>query len=147
METRTRAVKPLELNDFMLIQKHEGRGSAIVNRKCLQNTVSTVDLSQCCNDSYELHGVRLEKPDQRHKSLVRVNTSIHPGTASTEVSWDFLEQTEDDFGDTIVMCGDLWKKPWATSSSTQRQLRYQHALDHDKGARTAPLSWLLSPQG
>ena len=42
--------------------------------------------------------------------------------------------------------GKLWKKPWATSSSLQRQLRYQHALDHDTGTRTAPLTWLLSHQ-
>ena len=29
----------------------------------------------------------------------------------------------------------LWKKPWVTSSSTQWQLHYQHALDHDKGTQ------------
>ena len=45
-----------------------------------------------------------------------------------------------------TLSGKLWKKPWATSSSPQRQLRYQHALDDDKGTRTAPLTWLLSHQ-
>ena len=37
---------------------------AIVFRKDLQNTVSTVDLSQWCNNSRELQGIRLLKPDQ-----------------------------------------------------------------------------------
>ena len=56
------------------------------------------------------------------------------------------------------MCGDLWKKPCATSSSIQRQLRYQHALDHDKGhgqhhclgsclPRTAPWLSAKTPHG
>ena len=45
-----------------------------------------------------------------------------------------------------TLSGKLWKKPWATSSSPQRQLRYQHALDDDTGTPTAPLTWLLSHQ-
>ena len=68
-------------------------------------TESIVDLSQRCNIFWELQGIRLEKPDQRHKKLVLVNTYIHqhPGNAPT----NFLEQTADEPGDTIVMCGDF----------------------------------------
>ena len=89
-ETRTRTEKPLELNDSLVVQKHDGRGMAIVIRKELQNTVSTVDLSQWCNNSRELQGIRLQKPEQRHKSLILINTYIHPSTASTKGSWEFL---------------------------------------------------------
>ena len=46
-------------------------------------------------------------PDQRHKSLVLVNTYIHPGAASIKASWDFLEQIEDDLEDTTVMYDDF----------------------------------------
>ena len=95
------------MNDFLLIQKHEGCGKPIVIRKGLRNTVSTADASQWCNDSRELPGIRLEKPDQRHKSLVLVNRYIHPDTVSTKASLDFLEQLEDKLGDVIVMYGDF----------------------------------------
>ena len=120
--------------------------------------MSTVDLSHWCNDSRELQGTRLEEPDQRHKRLVLVSTYIHPGTASTKTSWDFLEQIKDELG--TLKCGDfsrinmvtklkrkLWKKPWASSLSTQRQLRYQHDLGH-LGTRIAPLTWhlIVSPR-
>ena len=88
----------------MLIQKHEGRGKPIVIRKGLRNTV---DASQWCSDSRELPGIRLEKPEQRHKSLVLVNTYTHPGAASTKANLDFLEQLEDEPGDTVVMCSDF----------------------------------------
>ena len=91
----------------MLIQKHEGRGKPIVIRKGLRHTVSTVDASQWCSDSRELPGIRLEKPDQIHKSLVLVNTYIHPGAASTKANLDFLEQFEDEAKDTVVMCSDF----------------------------------------
>ena len=38
-ETITRPENPLELNDFMVIQKHEGRGMTTVIRKGLLNSV------------------------------------------------------------------------------------------------------------
>ena len=60
-----------------------------------------------CKNSQELQGIRLERPDQRHKSLVLVNTYIHPGAESTKASWDFLEQTEDELEDTAVMYDDF----------------------------------------
>ena len=69
--------------------------------------MSTVDISQWCISSREVQGIRLEKPDQRHKSLVLVNTYIHPGAASIKASWDFLEQIEDDLEDTTVMYDDF----------------------------------------
>ena len=56
---------------------------------------------------YSATQYEIEKPDQRHKSLVRANTDIHPGTASTKASWDFLEHPEDEPRDTAVMCGDF----------------------------------------
>ena len=79
-ETRTRPEKPLELNDFIDIQKHEGRGMATVIHKGLQNTV---ELYQRCNNSLELQGIRLEKSDQRHKSLVLVNDQQFDRGSST----------------------------------------------------------------
>ena len=73
--------------------------------KGLQNTVFPVDISERCNSSWELQGICLEKPDQRLKNLVLVGTYIHPGTASTKPSWDFMAQIEDELGHTVVMCG------------------------------------------
>ena len=48
-----------------------------------------------------------KKARPKHKRLDLVNTNIHPATVSTEASWDFLEQLEDELGDPTVMCGDL----------------------------------------
>ena len=42
--------------------------------------------------------------------------------------------------------GKVLQKALVTSSSPQSHLRYQQALDHDKGTWIAPLTWLLSHQ-
>ena len=98
-ETITRPENPLELNDFMVIQKHEGRGIAIVIRKGLHSRPKSVRGTARCSS-------RKIRP-KTQKSLVLVSTDIHPGTASTKTNWDFLEQIEDKTGDTTVTCSDL----------------------------------------
>ena len=52
------------------VQKHEGQRMMIVICEGLRNTISAVDLSQWWNNSWELQSISLQKPDQRHKSLV-----------------------------------------------------------------------------
>ena len=127
-------------------------GNGSCNLQGPTNTVPTVDLGQWCRNSRELQVIHPEKPDQRHKSgpsqyIHTPRHSIHQGELG------LLEQLQDELKDTTVMCGDFnarWsmldKQPWATSSSTQSQLRYQQALDGDKGTRTAPLTWVWSHQ-
>ena len=46
-------------------------------------------------------------PDERHNSLILINAYIHPSTCITGASWDFLEEMEDELGDTIMIFGDF----------------------------------------
>ena len=82
-ETRTRPEKPLERNDFLVVQKHGGRGMAIVFRKDLQNTVSTVDRSQWCNNSRELQGMFIYKSQNSSKTRNEKSTQTDSGTSMT----------------------------------------------------------------
>ena len=102
-ETITRPENPLELNDSIVIQKHEGRGMAIVIRKGLHSRPKSVGQRIRGTERYSSRKTR----PKTQKSLVLVNTDIHPGTASTKTNWDFLEQIEDQTADTIVTCGDF----------------------------------------
>ena len=84
----------------------KGEVWAFVNHKGLLNSVHSRPKSLV----QRLHGTARyssRKPDQRHKSLVLVNTYTHPGAASTLANLDFLEQLEDEPGDIIVTCGDF----------------------------------------
>ena len=100
---------------------------AIVIRKGLQNTVSTVDISQWCNDSRELQGIRPEKSNQTHKTLVLVKNI---NQASTKTSWDFLEQIEDEIGDTTVMRCDFSARPrmWDQQGNNPQGKALEEAL-------------------
>ena len=98
-ETRTCPNRPLVLQDFTVIQRHEGRGMAIVVRSSLSKTVSLLNLDKWSTSSRELQGIRIEKPDERHKSLILINAYIHPSTCITGASWDFLRR---------------WKTNWET---------------------------------
>ena len=84
-----------------------GRGMAIVVRSDLSKTVSLLKLDRWFTSSSELRGVRTEKSDDIHKSLILINAYIHPSTCITGASWDFLEEMEDELGDTIMICGDF----------------------------------------
>ena len=106
-ETRTQPAKEIELDDFLVIQRHEGRGTAMIISKRLQSKVSKVDVEQWCNDACELQAVRIEKPDGRHKSVIVINAYIHPGTLNKKEKWEFLEEIEDTYGNCTVICGDL----------------------------------------
>ena len=106
-ETRTCPNRPLVLQGFTVIQRHEGRGMAIVVRSSHSKTVSLLNLDKWSTSSRELQGIRIEKPDERHKSLILINAYIHPFTCITGAGWDFLEQMEDKLGDTIMICGDF----------------------------------------
>ena len=106
-ETRTCPNRPLVLQGFTVIQRHEGRGVAIVVRSNLSKTVSLLNLDKWSTSSRKLQGIRIEKPDERHKSLILINAYIHPSTCITGASWDFLEEMEDELGDTIMIFGDF----------------------------------------
>ena len=96
----------------------------------IYQTVSTVDLTILGTS------IRLQKSDKTQELDPDLYVAYtHPSTASTKGSWDFLEEIEDQLGDTIVMCGDfnarssVWDQqgnnpqgnalPWVTSCSTQ----------------------------
>ena len=80
---------------------------AIVVQSNLSKTVSLLNLDKWSTSARELQGIRIEKPDERHKSLIFINASINPSTCITGASWDFLEEMEDELGDTIMICGDF----------------------------------------
>ena len=106
-ETRTCPNRPLVLQGFTVIQRHEGRGMAIVVRSNFSKTVSLLNLDKWSTSSRKLQGIRIEKPDERHKSLILISAYIHPPTCITRASWDFLEEMEDELGDTIMIFGDF----------------------------------------
>ena len=129
-ETRTRPAKEIELQDFLVIQRHEGRGTAMIIPKRLQSKVSTVDVEQWCNDACELQAVRFEKPDGRHKSVIIINAYIHPGTLTKKEKWEFLEEIEDTYGDCTVMCGDLNARSamWDNQGTNPQGIALEEAL-------------------
>ena len=129
-ETRTRPNRPLVLQGFTVIQRHQGRGMAIVVRSNLCKRVSSVNLDKWSTTSCELQGIRLEKPDERHKSLILINAYIHPTTCITKTSWNFLEEMEDELGDTIMMCGDLNARSslWDQNGTNQQGCALEDAL-------------------
>ena len=100
-------------------------------RSCRDSNRRPFNLSQWCNNSQEPQGIRLEKPDQRHKRQDLVNTNTHPGTASTKASWDFLEQLEGELGDPTVMCGDLNARSsmWNQQGNNPQGKALEEALD------------------
>ena len=106
-ETRTYPNRPLVLQGFTVIQRHESRGMAIVVRSSLSKTVSLLNLDRWSSSSRELQGIRIVKLDERHKSLILINAYIHPSTCIAGASWIFLEEMEDVLGDTIMICGDF----------------------------------------
>ena len=72
-ETRACLNRPLVLQGFTVIQRHRGRDKAIVVRSDLSKTVSSLKLDKWSTSSLELQGIRIEKPDERHKSLILIN--------------------------------------------------------------------------
>ena len=103
---------------------------AMIARKSLQTSISAIDLDKWCSSSRELMGIRLQKPDHRHKSLVLINAYIHPNTHGLKESWEFLEEIEDEFGDTIVVCGDLNARSniWDTQGTNPQGRALEAAL-------------------
>ena len=63
-ETRTYPNRPLVLQGFTVIQKHQGRGMAIVARSDLSKTVSLLDMERWSTSSRESQGIRIDKPDE-----------------------------------------------------------------------------------
>ena len=104
-ETRTCTNRPLVLQGFTVIQRHQSRGMTIVVRSDLSKTVSLLNLDRWSTSSRELQGIRIENPDERHKSLILINAHIHPFTCITGAIWDFLEEMEKELGDTIIIYG------------------------------------------
>ena len=102
-ETRTCPNRPPVPQGFTVIQRHQGRGMAIVVRSDLSKTVSSLNLEKWFTNSRELQGIRIEKPDERHKPLILINAYIYHSTYITGASWDFLEETEDELRDSIMI--------------------------------------------
>ena len=129
-ETRTCPNRPLVLQGFTVTQRHEGRGVAIVVRSDHNKTVSLLNLERCPTSSRELQGIRIEKPDERHKSLILMDAYIHPSTCITGASWDFLEEMEDELGDTIMICGDFNARSslWDQHGTNQQVCALEAAL-------------------
>ena len=88
-------------------QRCQGRGMAIVVWSDLSKKVFSFNLHKWSTSTREVQGIRTEKPDERHKSLILINAHIHPSTCFTEASWDFLGEMEDELGDTIMVCRDF----------------------------------------
>ena len=110
-ETRTCPYWPLALQDFTIIQRHQDCGMAIVVCSDLSETVSSYNLHKCCTSSRELQGIRIEKPDET-KPLILINAYMHPSTCTTGASWDFLEETENE-----------WEaQPWYAAISVHDQV-------------------------
>ena len=107
-ETRTRPGKVIEMKDFTVLHRHEGRGLAMIfPNKLPQTSVSVLDLEKWCNDDRELQGIRLQKPDERHKSIILINAYMHKDSLTSKEKWEFLDELEDKLGNTIILCGDL----------------------------------------
>ena len=81
-----------------------------------------------------MQGIRIEKPDARHKSLILINAYIHPLSCITGASWDFLEEMEDKLGDTITICVDF---------NARSSLWDQHGTNQQRCALEAALSDVL----
>ena len=64
-ETRTCSNRPLVLQSFTVIQRHQGRGMVIVLRSDLSKTVALLNLDRWCTSSRELQGIRIEKTNQQ----------------------------------------------------------------------------------
>ena len=134
--------------------------STVDLRQWLQNKVSTVDLSQWLQNAVST--VDLNQWLQNAVSTVDDATNamncIHPGTASTRATSHFPDQTEDELGDTTVMCGDLNVRSgmWDLKSKNPQGKALEEALGDvifipltvplprrlapRQGARTAPLN-------
>ncbi|NQZ78185.1 MAG: endonuclease/exonuclease/phosphatase family protein, partial [Ekhidna sp.] len=106
-ETRSSKDKPINLDNFLVFQKHEGRGLAMILKGNLKNKVSMIDLEKWCSSTCELMGVRLERPDGNQKSLLLINAYVHPGAHTSKADWSFLEEIENELGDSTILCGDL----------------------------------------
>ena len=107
---------------------------AIVVRSNLSKTVSLLNLDRWSTSPRELQGFRIEKPDERHKPLILSNAYIHPSTCITGASWDFLEEMEDEVGDTIMICSDF---------NARSSLLDQHGTNQQGCALEAALSGVL----
>ena len=77
-----------------------------------------------------MQGIRIENPDERHKSLILINACIHPSTCIAGASWYFLEEIEDELGDTIMICGDFNVRSslWDQTSIGQQGCALEAAL-------------------
>ena len=73
-------------NKDMPIQRHEGRGMAIVVRSDLSKTVSLLSLDRWSTGSRELQGIRIENPDDRHQYLMLINAYMIPSICITGAS-------------------------------------------------------------
>ena len=67
--------------------------------------------------------------------------SRHRDTDGRSLGWRHLQSSDNSVNNTpwLTTRGHRWQKPWTTSSSSsiQRQLRYQHALEPDIGTQMA----------
>ena len=68
---------------------------ATVVRSDHSKTVSLLSLDRWSTRLRELQGIWIEKPDERHKSLILINAYVHPSTCITGANWDYLEEMED----------------------------------------------------
>ena len=76
--------RPLVLQDFTVIQRHEGRGIAIV---AWNNLSKTVSLDKWSTTSRKWQGIRTEQPDERHKSLMHTSTLPPASQGRVGISW------------------------------------------------------------
>ena len=140
-ETRTTDNKRIpEIPGFKHIQKHEGRGTAILYREELHKTTSKVNLNKWSNDHRELMGIRLQKPDQRHNNLVLINAYIHQKTHHAAKDWDFIQDIENEFGDTVIICGDLNARAnmWDDQGTNPQGTALEDALQSCQSIHIAP---------
>ena len=125
-ETRTCPNRSPVFQGFTIIQRHKGRGMALVVRSDLSKTVFILNLDRWSTSSRKLREIRIGKPDERHKSLILINACIHPSTCITGASWDFREEMED----IIMICGDFNARSslWDQHGTNQQGCSLESAL-------------------
>ena len=115
------AVRSRVLQDFTVIQRHQGRGMSV--RSNLSTTVTSHEYAG------HLKKERIEKPHERHKSLFLINAYMHLSTCTTGAGWDFLEM-EDELRDVILTCEEFnaQSRLWDLHGTNQQGCALEEAL-------------------
>ena len=102
-EARPCPNRPLVLQDFTVIQRHQGRGMAIVVPSNLGKTVSSLKSGSQAHVNCRAFESKIQIDKNTHSHQC-IHTPLH---LHHRASWNFLVETEYELGDTILICEDL----------------------------------------